>query len=74
MNLYVWDDVLADYTPGMICAVASSEVGARAKIAGVQETRRKQGHLVPDMLKEIAGKAPEVLPARDAVAFCYGGG
>lgn len=75
VKLYVWRDVLADYTYGVIAVMATSEDAARKKVARIQAER--QGNpvdWVPDLVKEIEGKDPEVLGARDAIVFCCGGG
>jgi hypothetical protein len=77
VKLYVWRDVLEDYTPGVIAVMATSEDAARKKVARFQAERHGKPlapDWCPDLVKEIEGKTPDVLDARDAVVFCSGGG
>jgi hypothetical protein len=65
VKLFIWNDVLRDYTAGVIFAMAHD----------VDEARRIIGKA--DMgeyfLKEVAGPPDEVYDA-PAMGYCWGGG
>lgn len=72
IKLFVWDDVLSDYSEGMACAVATSPASARAKILAAA---RKAGDTVLESFEAQLAKEPtRILDFREAAAYCYGGG
>lgn len=65
MKLYVWENVLTDYTSGMMVAVASNVDEARARLL-------EECSYIPD---EDLTKEPQVFDLLRSVAFvCWGGG
>ena len=64
MKLYVWQDVLYDYTPGIMFAIASSAEEARSLLL-------KECDYIP---KEDLAKAPEELPLNTPCAYYVWGG
>lgn len=63
LQLYVWEDVLSDYTDGVMFALATSEDEAKAMIL-------KHSHYVPD---HEFSKSPKVFDAPVGYAI-WGGG
>jgi hypothetical protein len=64
LKIYVWDNVLCDYTPGMIVVIASSleKAKAIAKERHPSET-------------DIESDQPSIQDIKEGyVAECYGGG
>ena len=65
MKVYFWDNVLTDYTSGMMVAVASSVEEAREVIL-------KECNYIP---KGDLAKEPQVFDIDNPCAFiCWGGG
>ena len=65
LKMYVWDNVLTDYTSGMICILAH-DLGEAFLIA------RKDAEFSENALKEMETE-PKVYENPKAV-LCYGGG
>ncbi len=68
MKLYVWEDVLRDYTPGMICALAESEEQALEMIKKADDAAYYEITEGDDA--EIKPKIVEIPKA----FTCWGGG
>lgn len=65
MNIYFWDNVLIDYTSGIMVAVANSVEDARASI--LEECSY--------VVAEDLAKEPQVFDTSKAKGFvCWGGG
>ena len=67
LKLYVWEGVLCDYTPGMVCVLARSKkeairLGAEAALAGDASVRA-----------ELEANEPLVVRGPKGFA-CWGGG
>ncbi len=80
MKLYVWHNVLADYTEGMVCVMAESEEAARASLKAESifeingKGERVQSTWVVDAIaKDIVDNEPLVLEAGEW-SFVWGGG
>lgn len=69
MNLYVWHDALADYTGGVIFAMASSVEAARKKVLACAESDYQRNSFA----REIQGE-PAMYTGKEAAGYCYGGG
>jgi hypothetical protein len=70
LQLYVWENVLTDYTDGVMFALASSEIEARKLLRKeLGETQLKYNeHVLADLAKR-----PRKITAPEAFAV-YGGG
>jgi hypothetical protein len=69
LNLYVWEDVLTDYTSGMVVAIAYSLEEAQETLdSSVRFSLENSGDLnKPDII--------ELSPGRAAASWhCWGGG
>ena len=70
-KLYVWEDVLADWTSGMIVVVASSDAEAMKLV------EKNVGRPSSDDLK-VDGQLPTIIPLGEvkepALWYVYGGG
>ena len=66
LKLYVWEDVLVDYTEGIMFALAYDEEHAREQI------RKNGGRGLPSVEQDLLQK-PKVY-SRPKGFFCYGGG
>ena len=62
-KMYVWDNVLADHTPGMVCVLAVSRRQALSLLKKANESA----------WKECSKLEPYVYNKPGAV-YCYGGG
>ena len=63
MNLYVWEDVLQDWTPGVIFAYAKNLRQARRLVLKIYDGNR---------VKEAIRDRPELI--REPSAWIYSGG
>ncbi len=71
LKLYIWQDVLCDYTPGIAFAMASSEDEARQQI---RERLLKDGLRVDADGPDEFSKAPDEVYETPSGGYCYGGG
>lgn len=67
MKLYVWEDVLHDYTAGMIVAVAPDLESALAAVTDSGHVRSEMGRQIP-LVIDISDDTPA------QVFYVYGGG
>lgn len=71
MKLYIWRNVLADYTSGIAFAVAKSPEHAREVI--LAEYAKREKYPSEQLVADIS-RAPDDVRTGAAGGYCWGGG
>ncbi len=69
-KIYVWHDVLVDYTSGMIVIHATSL--KEAYEIAIKEDKKKESY--SNLYLEIKDKKPDKVISKNSIDFVYGGG
>jgi len=71
LKLFVWEDVLADYTPGIAFAIAETKEEAIELI--IQKHQLDSTYFPSDFYKELREYEPDIYECK-AGFYLYGGG